>query len=141
MPEGTARVLFVEDDEGLAAIVVRHLRALGHDARSVVSAEDAVEFLRDGFRPTVVLLDINLPGASGWDLLRGGSLRAAGNPPVYLVTATAVPPARLREFNVAGLLPKPFAMPTLIEVVNRTCCEPDAASAESAVDLGVGGPS
>jgi DNA-binding response OmpR family regulator len=141
MPEGTARVLFVEDDLGLAGIVVRHLRALGHEAQSVESAEDAVELLRSGYRPTVVLLDINLPGASGWDLLRGGSLKAAGNPPVYLVTATAVPPARLREFHVAGLLPKPFAMPTLIEVVNRTCCEPDVASAERAVDLGVGGPS
>jgi DNA-binding response OmpR family regulator len=139
MPEGTARVLFVEDDLGLAGIVVRHLRALGHEAQSVESAEDAVELLRSGYRPTVVLLDINLPGASGWDLLRGGALKAAGSPPVYIVTATAVPPARLREFNVAGLLPKPFAMPTLIEVVSRSCCDP-AIALESA-DVGVGGAS
>ena len=117
----SARLLFIEDDAGLAAIVVRHLRALGHDARSVESAEDAVELLASGYRPTVVLLDINLPGASGWDLLRGGALRAAGSPPVYLVTATTVAPARLREFQIAGLLPKPFAMPTLVDVVERAC--------------------
>ena len=66
----SARVLFVEDDGGLAGIVVRHLRARGHDARAVASAEEAVELVRSGFRPTVVLLDINLPGDSGWDLLR-----------------------------------------------------------------------
>jgi DNA-binding response OmpR family regulator len=140
MPDRSARVLFVEDDEGLAGIVVRHLRALGHDARCVESAEDAIELLRAGFRPTVVLLDINLPGASGWDLLRGGRLKAAGDPPVYIVTATAVPPARLREFNVAGLLPKPFAMPTLIEVVHRTCREAGPASAgpDAAMDLELG---
>ena len=115
----SARVLFVEDDGGLAGIVVRHLRARGHDARAVASAEEAVDLVRSGFRPTVVLLDINLPGASGWDLLRSGGLRAAGSPPVYVVSATSVPPARLREFGVAGFLPKPFAVPTLIEIVER----------------------
>jgi DNA-binding response OmpR family regulator len=125
MAEASARVLFVEDDDGLATIVVRHLRALGHDARAVESAEQAAQALRGGFRPTVVLLDINLPGASGWDLLRGGAMQAAGSPPVYVVTATSVPPARLREFHLAGLLPKPFAMPTLVEIVRRCAAEPD----------------
>jgi len=100
----------VEDDGSLAGIVVRHLRARGHDARAVASAEEALDLVRSGFRPTVVLLDINLPGASGWDLLRSGGLRAAGSPPVYVVSATSVPPARLREFGVAGFLPKPFAV-------------------------------
>jgi len=85
----------------------------------VGSAEEAAESLASGFRPTVVLLDINLPGASGWDLLRTDSLRAAGNPPVYVVTATTVPPVRLREFGIAGLLPKPFALPTLLAIVER----------------------
>jgi DNA-binding response OmpR family regulator len=114
-----ARVLFVEDDAGLAAVVTRHLRARGHDARVAGSAEEAVEMVRSGYRPTVVLLDINLPGASGWDLLRNGGLRAAGSPPVYIVSATSIPSARLHEFDVAGFLPKPFAVPTLIEIVER----------------------
>ena len=116
----SALVLLVEDDLGLAEILVRYLRARGHDARSAASVEDAVELLRSGFRPTVVLLDINLPGASGWSLLRGPELAAAGSPPVYVVSATSIPTARLREFNVAGFLPKPFALPTLVDVVERT---------------------
>ena len=114
-----ARVLFVEDDDGLAGTVVRHLRARGHDARAVPSVEHALVLLKSGFRPTVVLLDINLPGASGWDLLRGDCLRDAGSPPVFVVSATSVAPARLREFGVAGFLPKPFAVPTLVEIVER----------------------
>lgn len=119
MANPAARVLFVEDDAGLAAVVTRHLRARGHDARVAGSAEEAVEMVRSGYRPTVVLLDINLPGASGWDLLRNGGLRAAGSPPVYIVSATSIPSARLHEFDVAGFLPKPFAVPTLIEIVER----------------------
>jgi DNA-binding response OmpR family regulator len=122
-----ARVLFVEDDAGLAAVVTRHLRARGHDARVASSAEEAVEMVRSGYRPTVVLLDINLPGASGWDLLRNGGLRAAGSPPVYIVSATSIPSARLHEFDVAGFLPKPFAVPTLIEIVERHHGEADGS--------------
>jgi DNA-binding response OmpR family regulator len=124
----SARVLFIEDDIGLAGVVVRHLRARGHDARFVPSAEEAIELLGEGFRPTIVLLDINLPGASGWDLLRTGGLRAAGSPPVFVVSATSIPAARLREFNVAGFLPKPFALPTLIEIVERHRGEGDGSA-------------
>ena len=123
MSEASVRVLFVEDDAVLAGIVVRHLQARGHDARSVGSAEETREALGLEFEPDIVLLDINLPGASGWDLLRVGAFAAVGSPPVYLVTATAVPPARLREFDIAGFLPKPFAMTTLVEIVERDWSE------------------
>ncbi len=114
-----ARVLLIEDDVPLATIVSKHLRARGHDARVAGSAEEASEMVRAGYRPTIVLLDINLPGESGWNFLRSGGLDAAGRPPVFVVSATAVPPARLREFDCAGFLPKPFAVPTLIEIVER----------------------
>jgi DNA-binding response OmpR family regulator len=114
-----ARVLLVEDDLPLATIVSKHLRARGHEARVAPSAEEAAEMIRSGYRPTLVLLDINLPGDSGWSFLRSGTLAAAGNPPVFVVSATAVPAARLREFNCAGFLPKPFAVPTLLEIVER----------------------
>ncbi len=133
-PDHSSRVLMVEDDLALSAIVVRHLRARGHDARAAASVEDARELLRAGFRPTVVLLDINLPGDSGWSLLRGRELANAGAPPVYVVSATSIPSARLREFGVAGFLPKPFAMPTLVDVVERA-----AAPEEDAAEVTPGG--
>ena len=122
-----ARVLLIEDDVPLATIVSKHLRARGHEVQVAVSAEEAAERIRLGYWPTVVLLDINLPGDSGWSFLRGGTLAAVGAPPVFVVSATAVPPSRLREFNCAGYLPKPFAVPTLIEIVERHHSEADGA--------------
>ena len=122
-----ARVLLIEDDVPLATIVSKHLRARGHEVQVAVSAEEAAERIRLGYRPTVVLLDINLPGDSGWSFLRGGTLAAVGAPPVFVVSATAVPPSRLREFNCAGYLPKPFAVATLIEIVERHHSEADGA--------------
>jgi DNA-binding response OmpR family regulator len=137
-----ARVLMIEDDLPLAQIVVKHLRARGHDARLAESAEDAAEQIAAGFRPTIVLLDINLPGDSGWALLRSGSLKDAGSPPVFVVSATSVPPSKLREFGCAGFLPKPFAISTLIEIVERNPLgadgdtDRDADGAETSVPQG-----
>lgn len=119
-------VLLVEDDAVLAGIVARHLRALGRPVEVVGSEEAALEALRSGLRPAVVLLDINLPGESGWSLLRSGSLSAAGSPPVYVVSATAVPAGRMRELGVAGYLPKPFALETLVDIVERCDARPVA---------------
>jgi DNA-binding response OmpR family regulator len=136
-PGTPARVLLVEDDLPLAGIVSKHLKARGHETRVALSAEQASESIRSGFRPTIVLLDINLPGDSGWAFLRSGDLDAAGNPPVFVVTATNIPPSRLREFGCAGYLPKPFALSTLIEIVERHHSEadgPDPSRAQGEVD-------
>ena len=67
----------------------------------------------------MVLLDLNLPGDTGWDFLRGPALAAAGSPPVLITSATTVSPRRLAEFRVAGYLPKPFALETLVATVER----------------------
>jgi CheY-like chemotaxis protein len=114
-----APILLVEDDDPLREILARHLRARGHEIHEAASAEDAVEVLEAGLRPGLVLLDINLPGDTGWSLLRGPTLAAAGNPPVIVASATTIDPRRLREHHVAGYLPKPFPLQTLLEAIER----------------------
>jgi DNA-binding response OmpR family regulator len=115
----TDSILLVEDDETLRSALALNLRAHGLDVVETDSCEGAVAQLEKGLRPALVLLDINLPGDSGWSLLRNTALLAAGAPPVIVTTATAVSPRRLREFNVAGYLPKPFPMETLQSTIDR----------------------
>jgi CheY-like chemotaxis protein len=117
MPEG--HILLVEDDESLRSVVARHLRARGWEVTEATSAEEAAVALATGPRPSLVLLDINLPGETGWELLRGGALGGLAGPPVVVVTATTIGPRRLRELGVAGYLPKPFALETLLQVTER----------------------
>ncbi len=114
-----ASVLLVEDDDSLRTIVARHLRGLGYEVVEAASAETAAEALRSRDRPGVVLLDLNLPGDTGWQLLRGPELAAAGNPPVVIASATPVSPRRLAEFACAGYLPKPYPLDTLVATVER----------------------
>ena len=112
-------ILLVEDDPGLAAIVARYLEARGHEVVVAGSAEDAIARL-PSVRPSLVLLDINLPGETGWELARSSAVAEAGSPPIIVASATRVSPTRLREHGIAGYLPKPFPLETLIQVVERT---------------------
>jgi DNA-binding response OmpR family regulator len=119
MDDRHASVLLVEDDEDFRHIVARHLRTRGFDVHETSSCEAAVATLNAGLRPGIVLLDVNLPGDTGWDLLRGPALSAAGSPPVVIASAITISPRRLDEFGVAGYLPKPFPLETLIATIDR----------------------
>ena len=119
MTERARRVLIVEDDESLRRIVSRHLRSQGFVVDEAASAEAAVSTLEGGLRPGIVILDLNLPGDTGWDFLRGPALGAAGSPPVVITSAITVSPRRLDEFGCAGYLPKPFPLETLMATIER----------------------
>jgi CheY-like chemotaxis protein len=126
-PAEAAPILLVEDDDPLREILARHLRARGHPIHEAASAEDAIDALAAGLRPGLVLLDINLPGETGWSLLRSDAFASAGNPPVIVASATTVDPRRLREHRVAGYLPKPFPLQTLLDAIERlTAAGPSA---------------
>lgn len=127
-------VLLVEDDEPLVNILSRHLHARGYVVRAVESTEDALAQLEGGLRPLIVLLDINLPGETGWSLARSESLHRAGSPPVVVISATRVHPERLHEYGIAGYLPKPFALETLMATVERLAA---GAVAGTAGDRGI----
>jgi DNA-binding NtrC family response regulator len=117
--ERPVHVLLIEDDDGLRSILARHLASRGLRVAEASSAEAAADQLGAGLRPAVVLLDLNLPGDTGWDLLRGNVLAQAGLPPVVITSATTVSPKRLAEFGCAGFLPKPFALETVVATVER----------------------
>ena len=119
MSDRTRRVLIVEDDESLRQILSRHLRTQRYAVDEAASAEGAALAIERGLRHDVVLLDLNLPGDTGWDLLRGPALAAAGSPLVIITSATTVSPKRLTEFGCAGYLPKPFPLDTLVATLER----------------------
>ncbi len=115
----TGHVLLIEDDEPLAGLLSANLRAHGYEVTAAPSAEAAQSALLSGLRPDIVLLDINLPGETGWSLLGCDALRAAGDPPVVVASAMAVSPSRLRTSGAAGFLPKPYPLETLLDTIDR----------------------
>jgi DNA-binding response OmpR family regulator len=78
------RVLTVEDDDGIRTTLRLALEEEGYDVLEAASAELALEVLAG--RPVdVVLVDLMLPGASGFDLVR--AVRQTSDVPIVIVTA------------------------------------------------------
>ena len=64
-----ASILMVDDEPTIAELVADYLTPLGHEVRTAASAEEAIETLKH-WNPDAVLTDLNLPGASGLEVVR-----------------------------------------------------------------------
>ena len=78
------RVLVVEDDPVLTRVLRDNLTFEGFDVASVADGSQAQALARE-FGPDLVLLDINLPGKSGFELCE--AWRQRSQVPIILLTA------------------------------------------------------
>ena len=109
-PGGAGTVLVVDDDEQIRRLIVRLLLPMGHRILEAGSAEEAHEMLEAA--PDLVLLDMQLPGKSGHELLaeiRANSLTRLV--PVIMITGAATHERKLKaiEAGVTDFLAKPFS--------------------------------
>lgn len=118
-----SRVLVVEDDAQLRRIVTSNLTARGHEVRQASDASEALLALAQE-KPDLLILDINLPDRTGWDVLRESNL--PDDVRVLMLTAVPVSPRRLAEFRPVAYLPKPFPLEALLRLAessSRTVAE------------------
>jgi DNA-binding response OmpR family regulator len=101
------RLLVVEDDVSLARVLRDNLVFDGFDVECVTDGNTAVTRVRE-FTPDLVVLDIMLPGTSGFDLC--GLLRLGGRIPIIIVSARGQKADRLRGLNLGAddYITKPF---------------------------------
>lgn len=112
-----SRILVVEDDPRLRRVIVGNLVARGHVVREARDVATALAALHDE-QPELLVLDVNLPDRTGWDVLREAQL-----PPevrVLMLTAVPVSPRRLAEFRPVAYLPKPFPLDALLRLAEST---------------------
>lgn len=116
------RILVVDDTPALLDVIRRCLEDEGYYVRVCLESRKAVRMAEET-RPDVVMLDVVMPEVSGWEVL--ARLRADPSfqrTPVIVCTAyVAEAMGRLAELKGPdqhlGLLPKPFELEELIEVV------------------------
>ncbi len=123
-----ARILLVEDDAVLRELLQRNLEVRKHQVCVAEDAESALRSLQT-IHFDLVILDINLPDQTGWELLRiaqrEGCLRTrelngrAAALPVVVVSAVRVSLARLKEFPLLAYLPKPFPIEALLRLAEE----------------------
>jgi CheY-like chemotaxis protein len=118
-------VLVVDDDPSMLLLCRANLRESGLRVREATSAGEALASVRLD-RPDLILLDIMMPGVSGWQVaaqLLGD--RATDEIPIVFLTALTGTKQRLRAFELGavGYVTKPFDPaalgPTLIAVLDQ----------------------
>lgn len=120
-----ARILLVEDDAVLRNLMAQNLLARSHDVCSTEDASTALAHLRSRTFD-LVILDINLPDQSGWEVLRTAMREGTLSPPsiddehrvlpVVILSAVRVSQHYLTEFRPLAYLRKPFALSALLRL-------------------------
>ena len=109
-----ARVLVVDDEEGITDLVSMALRYEGLEVEVAHSGREALGLLQT-FRPQLMLLDVMLPDLDGFEVIR----RMAGDQPrvpVIFLTARGDLDDKLRGFTLGGddYVTKPFNLDELV---------------------------
>ena len=112
-----ARILVVEDDRFSLDILTRRLKDLGFQVNGAASGENARAYLQLESQPDIVLLDINLPDASGLDILTEiRATRTRQELPVIMVSALSGSEVVINglERGANDYVTKPIELPILV---------------------------
>jgi two-component system, OmpR family, phosphate regulon response regulator PhoB len=137
---GGERVLVVDDEPDIVALVAYHLAKAGYRVSTASSGTDALEAVRRE-RPALVILDLMLPGMSGYEVLE--QLRTADatrDVAVLMLTARREEPDRIQGLSLGAddYLTKPFSPQELVLRVGAILRRVGAGGATSGDRLHLG---
>lgn len=112
-------ILIIEDETILAKNMRLYLERSGFEARTTESAEEGLQFIRE-FRPDVLILDFQLPGRNGLDLLAELRRTDPGIPIIMLTGQASVDMAvEAMKLGAVDFLTKPLALGKLKQVIDK----------------------
>jgi two-component system phosphate regulon response regulator PhoB len=134
-------VLVVDDEPDIVALVAYHLAKTGYRVSTAASGSDALTLARQE-RPALIVLDLMLPGMSGYDVLE--QLRAdesTKNVAVLMLTARREEQDRIKGLSLGAddYLTKPFSPQELVLRV-QAILRRVSSSGPAAADLLMVGP-
>lgn len=117
----------VDDDEDLRSALRDALTQAGFLVGCVENGRQAIDVLKAGARPSVILLDLHTPEMDGLEFRR----RQAADPsiapiPVIVLTGDLEKEAEAKSLGVAFYLKKPVPFPQLVDVVSHFAAPDDA---------------
>ncbi len=109
-------ILLVEDDPQLRGIIAQNLSALGYMVFQAANFKEASEQL--ALKPHLMILDIGLPDATGWDV--AAWLKSLTAPvPIIVISGYTPDPKQVQRFAPVAVLAKPFAIEQLLDIVEE----------------------
>lgn len=111
------RVLVADDDDAHRALVADLLAPLGFEVRHAVDGAECLALTAQA-APDIFLLDIAMPGMTGWELARRLREEHGQTAPIIMVSANALelgPPGERQHHD--HVLPKPLSLAALLEKI------------------------
>jgi CheY-like chemotaxis protein len=121
-PIGTKVVMVIEDDDDTRHSLVELLESWELVILPARDAEAALRMLREGCEPAVILLDLMMPGMSGWEFHRALTNDSTfARIPVVVMTALGMGPGSTKKQQMGEViwLPKPFRPEALAAAIAR----------------------
>jgi two-component system, chemotaxis family, chemotaxis protein CheY len=113
-------VLIVDDDDGFRAITAEILQVLGYDVHCAENGQVALDQLRHGLRPGIILLDLMMPKMNGWEFLELQRQEPAlAHIPVVILSGVDSLKAKTAPLGVSASLRKPVDLEILLDVIER----------------------
>jgi CheY-like chemotaxis protein len=113
-------VILVVDDDGPILTLMRNLlREFGYDSVVASTGEQALEGAR-AQRPDLVLLDKNMPGMSGSEVIQALREDGLDHVPILILSGEPLSKNELAEIGAHGAVQKPFDVPALIDQIRET---------------------
>jgi CheY-like chemotaxis protein len=113
-------VLIVEDDADLREMMAQLLALEGYDAAIAANGRDALDYLRRGATPRLILLDLMMPVMDGWEFRREQQ-RDPAIASVPVVVLSALDRGRANDVIADDFLKKPLDFDRLLHLVRSYC--------------------
>ncbi len=119
--EGRDTVLVVEDDDDLREATAEILMHAGYRVATAPNGARALDCLRGGLRPAVILLDLMMPVLSGRGF-RAGQLADPAFADIPVVVVSAILPAPDLDLpGIAAMVAKPPDIDALLSLLHEIC--------------------
>ena len=128
----TRNIVIVEDDEDIAESIRYNLEREGFRVRVAATGEDALNLIFDR-PPSLILLDLNLPHMSGFEMCRRLRAEAAtARVPILILTARTDEADKVLGLNIGAddYITKPFGMRELVARVNAVLRRADGVDTD-----------
>lgn len=110
-------ILVVDDDAPILLLMRNLLREFGFEPVAARSGEEAIAEARKR-TPDLILLDRNMPGMSGDEVVRAmRSDDSLSEVPILILSGEPLDPDEIRQLGATGHVLKPFDVPTLVETI------------------------
>ena len=114
--------MVVEDEQDARDAMLELIEQEGVTALGARHGQEAIDLLRSGQRPSLILLDLKMPVMDGWAFCEAlGADERFASIPVAILTASAIYESLPQRRNGAGLFTKPVDFQRLLALVRRFC--------------------